>query len=92
MRKLKNLELLGETRLIPGVGHVTFEENVPEHVAEACDALGLDWVAPLSLPTESENSSDGGDEAGAADADGGETPRMASVLNGDESNSKRKKK
>ncbi|HLO43913.1 MAG TPA: hypothetical protein VK175_06235 [Leadbetterella sp.] len=43
MRKLKNLELVGKTRLIPGVGHVTFEEDVPEHVAVACDAAGLDW-------------------------------------------------
>jgi hypothetical protein len=91
MRKLKNLELMGETRLIPGVGHVTFEEDVPEHVAEACEALGLDWVDALSVPKEAENGSD--DEAGA-DADGEETPGMASVLDeaGVDSNSKRKKK
>ncbi|MCP9763806.1 hypothetical protein, partial [Lacihabitans soyangensis] len=53
MRKLKNLELVGKTRLIPGVGHVTFEEDVPEHVAVACEAAGLDWCETL---TESPNA------------------------------------
>lgn len=85
MRKLKNLKLLGETRLIHGVGHVTFEEDVPEHVAEACEALGLDWVDGLSVPADLENGSDDAEDAdgGEADSDAGETPRMASVLGGE---------
>jgi hypothetical protein len=43
MRKLKNVELVGETRLIPGVGHVVMADEMPEYVADACEKIGLDW-------------------------------------------------
>lgn len=43
MRKLKNVELVGKTRLIPGVGHVVMAEEMHEYVAVACEKAGLDW-------------------------------------------------
>lgn len=43
MRKLKNVELVGKTRLIPGVGHVVMAAEMHEYVAEACEKVGLDW-------------------------------------------------
>ena len=43
MRKLKKVELVGKTRLIPGVGHVVMADEMHEYVAEACEKVGLDW-------------------------------------------------
>ncbi|MDP1814426.1 MAG: hypothetical protein Q8K92_08255 [Leadbetterella sp.] len=70
MRKLKNVELVGKTRLIPGVGHVVMAEEMHAYVAEACDAAGMDWFedgASTSLSNQASVLVTGA--ADAADAD-----------------------
>jgi hypothetical protein len=79
MRKLKNVELVGETRYAPGLGLVKFEAEMPDHIAAAFDAVGVAYFEPAAAENADAQITAGENASANADEGTGEVPMTESV-------------